>query len=53
MRSVGVGGMNVTGWKNNSQTPCADDLKKGCAMINIQIKQVTKNNMNKKVIEKR
>lgn len=28
MRRVGVVGMNVTGWKNNSQTQCADDLKK-------------------------
>lgn len=25
---LGLGGMNVTGWKNNSQTQCADDLKK-------------------------
>lgn len=52
MRSVEVGGMNVTGWKNNSQTQCADDLKKKDAMTNIKIKQATKNNMNKKVIEK-
>ena len=53
MRSVRVGGMNVTGWKNNLQTQGAGDLKKRCAMINIKIKQATKNNMNKKVIEKR
>ena len=46
------GRMNVTGKTNNSQIQCADDLAKRSAVINVKIKQATKKNMNKKVIEK-